>query len=307
MTRQTGPTTAFQHDLAALWGVVGADSECGPLRTVLMHRPGPELRLVTPANFQDWLFFEAVDQERLVAQFDQLVEVYRSHGVDVVFVEGQREDLPNALFVRDLLFMATEGAILARPGHRVRRGEEKAVGATLARRGVPILRTVAGDGTFDGASALMVDRDLAVVAVSSRTNAEGADQVADQLARMGVSHVIRCAVPVNQIHLDGCMNVVDRRTVVINPWQMPFDAVEELRRLDVRIIEAEVLDAVPGMGINFVALAPGRVVMPTGYPASRRLLERHHIEAVEVDVSEIEKAGGAMHCLTGVIRRDPLD
>jgi arginine deiminase len=29
---------------------LGATSEVGPLRTVLLHRPGPELRRLTPRN-----------------------------------------------------------------------------------------------------------------------------------------------------------------------------------------------------------------------------------------------------------------
>ena len=305
--RDPASSTAFQTEMANLWGAFGADSECGTLRAVLMHRPGPEIELVDGSNYDDWLYFAPVDAKRLRAQFDRLVEVYHENGVTVHFVEGQRTDRPNAMFVRDLMFMATEGAILARPGHAARRGEERAVGATLAGLGAPIARTVAGDGTFDGACAMMVDHDIALVAVSSRTNREGADQVADQLRAMGVSHIIRCSVPVNQIHLDGCMNVVDRRKVIISPWQMPFEATQALRDLGVTLIESTVLDGIPGMGLNFVALQPGKVVMPAGFPESERLLERHGIEAIRVEIDEVARAGGEMHCLTGIVRRDPLD
>jgi N-dimethylarginine dimethylaminohydrolase len=271
-----------------------------------MHRPGPELDPVNAQNHRDWLFPEPVDPARLRDQFDALVAAYRDLGVEVHLVEGQRLDRPNALFVRDLLFMTTEGAIVARPGHPRRRGEERAVAATLARMGVPILRTVAGEGTFDGASAMLVNPDVAIVGTSTRTNAEGADQVADQLARMGVRHVLRCTVPASQLHLDGVMAVVDRGLMVVNRWQMPFDLWQALEALEVRVVGVDAPDEVFHLGLNMVAVAPGRVVMSSGYPKIRAVLEHEGVEAIEVDTSEIRKAGGAMHCLTGVIRRDPI-
>jgi len=298
--------TSFQAEMADLWACSGADSECGRLRSVLMHRPGPELDRVDAQNHRDWLFPEPVDPARLRDQFDALVAAYQDLGVEVHLVEGQRLDRPNALFVRDLLFMTTEGAIVARPGHPRRRGEERAVAATLARMGVPILRTVAGEGTFDAASAMLVNPDVAIVGTSTRTNAEGADQVADQLARMGVRHVLRCTVPASQLHLDGVMAVVDRGLMVVNRWQMPFDLWQALEALDIRVVAVDAPDEVFQLGLNMVAVAPGRVVMSSGYPKIRAVLEHEGVEAVEVDTSEIRKAGGAMHCLTGVIRRDPI-
>jgi arginine deiminase len=292
--------------MQSLWGPWGADSECGTLRAVLMHRPGPEINLVTDSTYDEWLFREPVDAARLRDQFDGLVDVYRSQGVDVHFVEGQRPDRPNAMFVRDLLFMTTEGAIIARPGHEKRRGEEKAVAASLASLGVPILRQVAGDGTFDGASAMLVTADIAIVGTSTRTNAEGAEQVMEQLWRMGVSHVLRCTVPLSQLHLDGIMAVVDRSVMAVNRWQMPFDLATALQDLGVSLIVLSTMEEVFHLSLNSVALAPGRVVLSAGSPDTRRALEQHHIEVIEVPTDEIRKAGGSMHCLTGVLRRDPV-
>ena len=171
---------------------------------------------------------------------------------------------------------------------------------------MPIARTVCGDGTFDGACAMMVRPDLALIATSTRTNPDGAQQVADARTAMGVDNVIRVHVPYGQIHLDGCMNVVNRNTVVFSPWRMPSLAVHELESHGVRMVPATVLDEVAGMGLNFVALRPGKVVMPAGFPESRKLLDRIGVEAIAVAVDDIGRAGGEMHRLTGVVRREPL-
>ncbi|HMO60233.1 MAG TPA: arginine deiminase family protein, partial [Roseiflexaceae bacterium] len=53
-----------------------------------------------------------------------------------------------------------------------------------------------------------------------------------------------------------------------------------------------------------VPVAPGVVVMPAGNPNTERALARHGVECHPVDVSELTKGGGAVHCMTGVILRD---
>ena len=47
-------------------------------------------------------------------------------------MEEQREDRPNAVYCRDLMFMTPEGAIISRPALPVRRGEEAAMAKALA-------------------------------------------------------------------------------------------------------------------------------------------------------------------------------
>lgn len=101
-------------DMKELWGDWGVSSEVDTLKAVLMRRPGKEIE-----NF-DWQaarFKSAIDPERFRAQHDALADIYRAHGVQVHYIEEQREDKPNALFCRDLVLMTPEGAIVTRPGH----------------------------------------------------------------------------------------------------------------------------------------------------------------------------------------------
>jgi N-dimethylarginine dimethylaminohydrolase len=60
-----------------------------------------------------------------------------------------------------------------------------------------------------------------------------------------------------------------------------------------------------GRGMNFVTLAPRRLVMPTGCPGIRRRLEAAGIEVHECDVSQYLKAAGGLGCLTGILSRAP--
>ena len=296
----------FADDRRDVWGDFYCDSEVGRLRSVLMHRPGPELDLVTPSTYHDWLFDAPIDPGRFRDQFDALVALYQEQGVTVHLVHGQRPDRPNAVYMRDLYTMTPEGAILARPATAQRRGEERAVAENLIRLGVPILQTVHGHGLYEGSNVMWLDRRTCLLGTSSRTNPEGARQVEEELRTLGVEHVFRVACPYGQIHVDGFVSVVDYHVLLIAPWLITWDLRRQLLDLDFTLIEASNLDEVGRLGINFVALGPRRVVMPQGFPESRALLEHHGVEVLPIAFDEVLRGGGAVHCMTGFIRRDPL-
>ena len=212
------------------------------------------------------------------------------------------------MFIRDLMLMTPEGAIVARPASTVRAGEERLVSQALGELGVPILMSVHGSGTFEGADVSWYDEELCFLAEGLRTNVEGADQVERMLREIGVKEVVRIGLPYGAMHLDGLLNFLDRDLAVVWPRRTPLKIVEVLRRRGVRVLE--VIDdqaAHTCLPMNFVALAPGEILMPTGGDRMREVYERAGIRCTTVDVSELIKAGGGIHCMTGFLKRDPLN
>lgn len=65
----------------------GVYSEIGTLRTVLVHRPGVALDRLTPANRAEYLFDDVVWVERAQREHDAFVEVMRSRGVEVLYLQ----------------------------------------------------------------------------------------------------------------------------------------------------------------------------------------------------------------------------
>ncbi|WP_092524918.1 arginine deiminase [Actinopolyspora saharensis] len=62
-------------------------SEVGPLRTVLLHRPGGELKRLTPRN-NDQLLFDAIPWvDRAEQEHDAFAEVLRGRGVEVLLLD----------------------------------------------------------------------------------------------------------------------------------------------------------------------------------------------------------------------------
>ncbi len=295
--------SSTREELGSVWADVGVRSECGKLRAVLMHRPGPEIEGITDAD--DALWHAILDPVRAREQHDALTETYRAHDV-VVYELGQAgEHLPNSYFCRDTFAMTPQGAVLARPASRKRAGEERVAAAALARIGVPILHSVFGDATFEGADVVMVDEGLAFVARGQRTNLAGARQVAEVYRAAGVADVQIVDMPVGTGHIDGVVNIAAPGVAVIYPTQCPYPVWEALVARGFRIVPIpDVVENRNGMALNLVPLEPGLVLLPAGNPAMRRALAAVGVDSIEVAIDELMKGGGAVHCMTGVLARD---
>jgi hypothetical protein len=138
-------TAPLRDEIGVLWGSCGLRDEWGPLRAVLLHRPGAELAVPDPDAAQ---LLAPVDPERAAAEHDALTRVYREEGVLVRSVEPEGTPTPNLMFCADLFLMTPVGAIVGRPASTVRAGEERWIARRLAELGIPIVRIVRGQGTF---------------------------------------------------------------------------------------------------------------------------------------------------------------
>lgn len=293
--------TNFEEDMPLYWGNWGVSSEVESLKAVLMRRPGKEIE-----NFDHDVvrFRDNVDAELFRKQHDDLAQIYSEHGVQVYYVEEQREDRPNAVYVRDLMFMTPEGAIITRPGMAARRGEERYVAMALAKLGVPILRTINSDGIFEGANAMWVDRHTVILATSSRTNKSGYEQVEYELKRIGVDHIIHMQIPSSNIHIDGILNFASEDIAMIHASQVPYDVCDALRRKGIKILEAPSTKEVSEtLGCNFVAIKPGLVVQAAGNPLTKEVLENNGVKVISAEVSEFLKGRGTIHCTTAFLKR----
>jgi N-dimethylarginine dimethylaminohydrolase len=295
--------------MGSIWTSCGVDSEWAPLKAVLLHRPGQELgRVVDPDEAQ---MIARLDVARARQQHDELAEAFRDVGVTVRYVEPDGPALPasngvllpNLMFVADLMMMTPEGAILGRPASTVRAGEERLIARRLAELGIPILRSVRGDGTFEGADGAWLDPDTVLLARGLRTNAEGVVQVRSLLREMGVE-VVEVGLPYGVMHLMGQLRIADRDLAVAWPGRVPYAAIEALRSRGCRVLFLpDEEEAKRGMALNFVTLGPRRILMPSGNDVTRSFYEEAGIDCSTVEVDELIKAAGGIGCLTGILHR----
>ena len=139
------------------WGVY---NDVGPLRTVLVHRPGDEIRIMTADRYDPsiealiddeaqwyWRGDRAPDLMVMQKEHDALVAALSREGAEVVQVGGSATD-PKAMFTRDNGVIVPGGAIICRMGPvgsrpgMGRRVEEAHVQPRDRRLGMPTLRTI---------------------------------------------------------------------------------------------------------------------------------------------------------------------
>jgi N-dimethylarginine dimethylaminohydrolase len=285
-------TAPLRDEIGRLWGPCGLQDEWGPLRAVLLHRPGAELAVPDPDAAQ---LLAPVDPERAAIEHDALARAYRDEGVRVHYVDPAGPPTPNLIFCADLFVLTPEGAILGRPASTVRAGEER----------VPIVRSVRGQGTFEGADLMWLDPRTVLVGRGLRTNAEGVRQVAATLGEMGVQ-AIAVDLPWGAMHLMGTLRIADRDLAIAWPGRLAVAAVEALRARGYRVLflpEGPVAERTTAL--NFVTLGPGRILMAEGYPLFERFFEKAGLACRATPVAELRKAAGGIGCLTGIIERGP--
>ena len=178
------------QEIGTIWSPCGIQSEYAPLKSVLLHEPGAELTASDDPNKMQMI--EMLNVKRAQRQHQAMARAYEQAGVTVHHVKPARPATPNQMFCADLFFMTPEGAILARPASTVRAGEERWIARRVSDIGVPIIRSIRGGGTFEGADAMWLDSKTVIVGCGFRTNDEGADQLESILSEMGVELIRIC-------------------------------------------------------------------------------------------------------------------
>lgn len=85
-------------------------SEVGVLRRVILHRPGLELRRLTPSNKDDLLFDEILWVERARQEHNAFAEVLRERGVEVLYLQELLAETVAMEAVRESLVAETVAA-----------------------------------------------------------------------------------------------------------------------------------------------------------------------------------------------------
>ena len=312
------PPFEDKGELEAHWGRAwGIDNDVGRMRAVLVHRPGEEMKVVDPSkridaigSFGDekagWYFQSdhVPPLAEMQSQHDGLVAALRAEGVEIYEVEGVSGGRLKSCYTRDPFIMVKGGAIICRMGARIRRGEELAITRTLARIGVPILRTLSGEALMEGGSFAWINSKTCVIGCGVRVNYEGAAQVGEVLKRQGVELIV-VDLAGYELHIDGAFQMIDKDLAILDPTQLPYSFLQRLKALGVRTVETEPAD--DRWIINSLAVAPGRIIMPEG--ASNRTLDALAKQGVTwktIPYRQMQLNGGGIHCSTTPLIRDPV-
>ena len=285
----------------------GAQSMTAPLRRVVMRRPGPEMAAADPAR---WHYTSVIDLEEARSAHDAFADALRAWDVEVLYHEEPSPEHADSVFVFDPVLVTDRGTLVLSMGKELRRGEEEPLARTLQARGVPIYGRLVGAARCEGGDTLWLDHDTLAVGRGFRTNAEGAQQLRELLAPLGVT-VLDYDLPFFTgpeacLHLLSLISPVDEDLAVAYPPLMPTAFWAELKRRGIRLLEVPEAEFAHTQATNVLCVAPRRVIMLAGSPVTQGLLEEAGCEVVTFPGEPLSfKAEGGPTCLTRPVRRAP--
>lgn len=224
------------------------------------------------------------DVGRALEQHAAYVEALRECGLEVIVLEAD-EAFPDSVFVEDTAVVCPEAAVIDRPGAPSRQGEERGVARTLARF-FPVLEAIAAPGTLEGGDVMRAGGQF-FVGLSGRTNHEGVRQLDALLGRHGYEVV---AVPLGGLlHLKTGISFLEEERLLAAGELAREPAFARFRVIPVPAGEEY---AANSLWVN------GRVLVPAGFPATRRAVEAAGCGTMALDVSEFRKLDGGLSCLS---------
>lgn len=229
----------------------------------------------------------AIDLARARAQHAAYCRELEALGCEVIVLPALA-GFADSVFVEDVALAFDEVGIATRPGATSRRDEGDAVIELLGslRR---VLR-IEAPGTLDGGDVLRIGKRV-FVGRSARSNEAGRTQLGELLAPYG--YTVESLATRDCLHLKSAVTQVGDDTVLLNPAWVDTAPFADFRCIEIDPLEEHAANA---LRIGTALLYPD---------CSPRTLERLRgagIEVATVDVSELQKAEGAVTCCSILLR-----
>lgn len=222
-----------------------------------------------------------IDVANARRQHDEYERVLRALGCDVRQLPALH-DHPDSVFIEDTALIFDECAVITRPGAESRRGETAGVAEAL--RHLRRLYHIEAPGTLDGGDVLRVGKRI-YVGASTRSNEDGARQLADALAPHGFL-VTRTAMR-DCLHLKTAVSTLPNGVLLLDPRFVDAASFDGARCIHVHPDEPEAANAL---------VIGETVVLPESATRTRGMLEAAGYTTMAVDASELAKAEAGLTC-----------
>jgi N-dimethylarginine dimethylaminohydrolase len=192
-----------------------------------MHRPGEELRKVTPATLAEFNFDAPVDVDAFARDYDAMLDVFHRHGVETLLLTeilhddddalGYIRQRPNMTYTRDLATVFHSGAVLMGPHLRGRWGDQAMLGRAFEKLGIPILGAIEQPDFLEGGGVIPIGEDTVAASICDRANENGTRALRDIVLGKDAKYFLDVPLPFGEIHIDGTFMVLDEQLCVVHP------------------------------------------------------------------------------------------
>ncbi len=222
-----------------------------------------------------------VDADLAVLQHQHYQSALSSLGCEIIIVPTE-PGLADSVFIEDTAIVLDEIAVLCRPGATTRRAEVAGVERILKQH--RSLASIMPPGTLDGGDLLRINKVI-YAGLSTRSNKSGIDQLRSIVADYGYS--VKTVKTAKCLHLTSAVTEVAPNLLLINSdWVNPSN----FRNFELIEVDNEEAHAA-----NALVVGPS-LIYPSSFPRTLEKMAALGIDVTVVDVSELQKAEGAVTC-----------
>lgn len=269
----------------------------GKLKQVLMSYP--QYLSIEPINVISKHFKDhQLDKKKIDEEFNLLVQTYQNLGIEVFFLPPS-ETYPDSVFARDFGACLKDGYILGRFKHEYRKNERKAYEKKMQKLNIPQLFKV-HEGYFEGGDFFFLDDKTIVIGLLERTNQIGYQEIKEHFKNQ--YEVLFVKSDPEFLHLDMCFNLIDEHLALICKDAFDISFLQELQKRNIELIEVSKKD-IFRHGLNVQALGYKKVLALKKNHDINLQIKQKGYEVIELDITEILKCGGGIHCMTFPLKR----
>lgn len=217
-------------------------------------------------------------------QHDQYMSALNKCGLHIEILDPD-ENFPDSTFIEDVALCTPKCAIITLPGAESRKGETKGIEQTLGKYYEKI-ESISTPGTIEAGDIMMVGNRY-YIGISARTNHYGADEMIKILELYGYEGI---KVPLNEfLHLKTGLSYLEDNNLLISGEFLEAPLFDDFNKIPINHPESY---AANSLWIN------GTVIIPDGFPETKRKIRNAGYEIIAVDVSEFQKLDGGLSCLS---------
>jgi len=225
------------------------------------------------------------DYDIFLQDHKNYITALEAAGAKVTVLE-EMEDFPDSVFIEDAALCLPKGAVIMRPGAPTRLGEAEAIKPFISEVYTNV-EIIEGSGFIEGGDILTTENEI-LVGRSARTDSAGINELSSIVSSWGYK-VREVNTPAGILHFKTDCSLLDENTILSTKRLATSGCFEGYK-----VILVEEGEEACANSIRY----NDSVIMPSGFPKTKAVLQNHGYSVVTIGNSEAAKLDGGMSCLS---------
>ena len=275
-----------------------------PIKKILLKHPSNAFINQRNINEQylELNYLAAPNFNSAISGYEKFVDLLKSFDIEIHYLPKDNSTSLDSIYTHDPCVVSNKGVVICNMGKKARRPEVDSIETFFRSIEVPILGGIHSPGTLEGGDVVWINEKTIAIGEGYRTNKEGIEQLklllSDQVETVITVSIPHWNGPDDCLHLMSNLSPIDHDLYLVYSRLLPVSFIKYLLDQNIELIDVPD-DEYESMGCNVLAVAPRKVIMISGNPKTKELLENKGVKIHTYDGSEISiKGAGGPTCLT---------